>query len=79
MTGGISHICQGVITLVTLIPAMADKFALRHPDLFDDVVRAGILYMLLSFDGMVRIDYKLTLAAVAAVGAKNGEGDHDWR
>jgi hypothetical protein len=25
---------------------------------------------------MVRIDYKLTLAAVAAVGAKNGEGDH---
>jgi hypothetical protein len=64
---------------MTTIPAMANELTLSHPHLLDDVVRAGSIYVLLGFDGIVGINEKLVLATVEAVSDENRKADHGWK
>ncbi len=76
LLSGESDICKCVITLIPAAEAMADKLTRYGLDGFDDVVRAGICYVLRSLLRGGSINEKLALAAIAGVGAEDGIGSH---
>jgi hypothetical protein len=71
-----SDVGESVITLISTAEAMADELTLYRLNGLDDVVRAGICYVLRSLLRGSSINEKLALAAIAGVGAEDGIGSH---
>ena len=71
-----SDIGKGVITLVSTAETMANELTLYRLNGFDDVVGAGICYVLLGLLRGSSINEKLALATIAGVGAEDGIGSH---
>ena len=71
-----SDVGKGVITLVSAAKTMANELTLYRLDGFDDVVGTGICHVLRSLLRGSSINEKLTLAAIAGVGAEDGIGSH---
>jgi hypothetical protein len=71
-----SDVGKGVITLVSTAETMADELMLYRLNGFDDVVGAGICYVLRGLLRGSSINEKLALATIAGVGAEDGIGSH---
>ena len=71
-----SDVGKGVITLISTAETMADELALYRLNGLDDVMGAGICYVLLGLLRGGRINEKLALAAIAGVSAEDGIGGH---
>jgi len=70
------NICKLIMTLVFKAEAVANKLTLQRLNGFDDVARARVGDVLPSLFRRCSVDKKLTLTAVAGVGAENGIGSH---
>ena len=67
---------KGVITLISAAETMADELMLYGLNGLDDVMGAGICYVLRSLLRRSSINEKLALATIAGVGAEDGIGGH---
>jgi hypothetical protein len=71
-----SDVGKGVITLVSTAETMAYELTLYRLNGFDDIVGAGICYVLRCLLRGSSINEKLALATIAGVGAEDGIGSH---
>jgi len=80
LLSGECDVGKSVITLVSTAETMADELTLYRLNGLDDVVGAGICHVLRSLLRGSGINEKLTLAAIAGVGAEDGIGSHwSWK